>query len=670
MIAYRPDIDGLRGIAVLAVVLFHAGIPGISGGFVGVDIFFVISGYLITSIILAEHAEGRFSYLRFYERRARRILPALYTVIAVTLAGCWHMQTPDEFVDSAQQAVAALLFAANVYFWSSTDYFSTAAEFKPLLHTWSLGVEEQFYLLFPGLAMLLARRALLVPVGLLLLLVSVAACVYTTATAEVAAFYLLPFRAWQLLCGALLAAAPRFVDAWRTATLNGLALCAVLLLLVPLGLFDKSTPFPGIAAAAPTCGAALAILVGMRRPCAWLPRMLAWMPLRGLGLISYSVYLWHWPVLAGLRTWHASTELPLGSAALGVMASLLLGYWSWRHVERPFRERARVPRARLWRLAAATSVLLLGGGLATVHSAGFPARLPPEARALLALEQDALRDDPCLWHHAADIEAGRACLFDAARPGAAPRVALWGDSHAGTMRREFAQLATSHGVQGVFLGRIGCPPLPGILKTNFPGGEACLRYTDAALDLLLALDSVELVVIHARWALSVEGTRFGDEPGRPYILADTRHPEGKAGDNSAHVARALRRAVRALQVAGKRVMLIGSVPESGYDVPRAAFASVMLGQPRPLRQPRATFEARQQRSRAMLRAIAAETQVDLLDPAGFFCDERHCVATRDGTALYRDDDHISPAGAAPILEAVAARWQLAPSADPRTRQRR
>ncbi len=660
MIAYRPDIDGLRGIAVLSVVLFHAGLPGVPGGFVGVDIFFVISGYLITSIILAEHAEGRFSYLRFYERRARRILPALYTVIAVTLAACWHMQTPDEFVDSAQQAVAALLFAANVYFWSSTDYFSTAAEFKPLLHTWSLGVEEQFYLVFPALAMLLARRGLLVRLGLLLLLISLVACVYTTATAEVAAFYLLPFRAWQLLCGSLLAAAPGFARAWRPAVLDGVALCAALLLLLPLVWFDEGTAFPGIAAAAPTCGATLAILVGLRRPQTWLPRLLAWAPLRGLGLVSYSVYLWHWPVLAGLRTWHASTELPPGSACIGVVTSLVLGYLSWRHVERPFRERARVPRARLWRLAAATSVLLLGGGLATVHSAGFPARLSPEARALLALEPDALRDDSCLWQHAADIAAGDACLFDTSRPDAAPRVALWGDSHAGTMRREFAGLAVSHGIQGVFLGRIGCPPLPGILKTNFPGGEACLRYTDAALSLLLALDSVELVVIHARWALSVEGTRFGDEPGRPYILDDTRHRHAEPGDNPAHVARALRRAVQALRAAGKRVLLIGGVPESGYDVPRAAFASVMLGQPRPLRQARAVFERRQERSRAMLRDVAAEMQVDLLDPAGFFCDDRYCVATRDGVALYRDDDHISPAGAAPILEAVAARWQLAP----------
>ncbi len=669
MIAYRPDIDGLRGIAVLAVVLFHAGLPGIPGGFVGVDIFFVISGYLITSIILAEHAEGRFSYLRFYERRARRILPALYTVIAVTLAACWHMQTPAEFVDSAQQAVAAVLFAANVYFWASTDYFSTAAEFKPLLHTWSLGVEEQFYLLFPAFAMLLAQRGLLVRLGLVLLLVSLAACVYTTATAEVAAFYLLPFRAWQLLCGALLAATPRFAEAWGPSVLNGLALCAALLLLLPLALFDEDTLFPGIAAAAPTCGAALAILVGLRRPRSWLPRLLAWAPLRGLGLISYSVYLWHWPVLAALRTWHASTELPLGSAGIGVVASLVLGYVSWRYVERPFRARTRVPRVRLWRLAAATSVVLLGGGLATVHSAGFPARLSSEARALLALEPDALRDDPCLLQHAADIEAGDVCLFDTSRPGAAPRVALWGDSHAGAMRGEFADLAMLHGVQGLFLGRIGCPPLPGILKTNFPGGEACLRYTDAALSLLLSLDSVELVVIHARWALSVEGARFGDEPGRPYILDDKRYAHGEPGDNPAHVARALRRAVHALQAAGKRVLLIGSVPESGYDVPRAAFASVMLGQPRSLRQPRTTFDRRQERSRLMLRAVAEEMRVDLLDPAEFFCDELYCVATRDGTALYIDDDHISPAGAAPIIEAVATRLELAPAGHAQARGR-
>jgi peptidoglycan/LPS O-acetylase OafA/YrhL len=364
---YRPEIDGLRAIAVAAVILFHAGFALFSGGFVGVDVFFVISGFLITSIIVEELKTGRFSVLRFYERRARRILPALFTVMAACVPFAYRLLSPDDLKDFAQSLAAICLFASNVLFWGESGYFDTQAELKPLLHTWSLAVEEQFYVVFPLLllaAWRLGRGVLLSLIGAIAV-VSLFLSVDEVRNFPSAAFYLLPSRAWQLLVGAL---ASFVADRWQAADVRQPAVrlageavgwSGMAMIILALFLFDERTPFPGLNAALPTIGTALVLLCASDRTS--VGRMLAWRPLVGLGLISYSAYLWHQPLFAFTK--HALlADLPTDLAIVLCAATIVLACLSWRFVEQPFRDRSLISRGAVFALSAAGMAAFVGLG--------------------------------------------------------------------------------------------------------------------------------------------------------------------------------------------------------------------------------------------------------------------------------------------------------------------
>jgi peptidoglycan/LPS O-acetylase OafA/YrhL len=364
---YRPEIDGLRAIAVAAVILFHAGFALFSGGFVGVDVFFVISGFLITSIVVEELKTGRFSVLRFYERRARRILPALFTVMAACIPFAYWLLSPDDLKDFAQSLAAICLFASNVLFWGESGYFDTQAELKPLLHTWSLAVEEQFYVVFPLLllaAWRLGRGVLLSLIGAIAV-GSLFISVDEVRNFPSAAFYLLPSRAWQLLVGAL---ASFVADRWQAADVRQPAVRlageavgwgGMAMIILALFLFDERTPFPGLNAALPTLGTALVLLGASDRTN--VGRMLAWRPLVGLGLISYSAYLWHQPLFAFTK--HALlADLPTDLAIVLCAVTIVLACLSWRYVEQPFRDRSLVSRGAVFALSAAGMAAFVGLG--------------------------------------------------------------------------------------------------------------------------------------------------------------------------------------------------------------------------------------------------------------------------------------------------------------------
>ncbi|MCH8685927.1 acyltransferase family protein [Pedomonas mirosovicensis] len=350
---YRPEIDGLRAVAVIPVILFHAGLSLFSGGFAGVDVFFVISGYLITSIIINELEEGRFSIVRFYERRARRILPALFVVMlcCIPFAAAWML--PWQFKDFAQSLIAVTLFSSNILFWREDDYFATAAEEKPLLHTWSLAVEEQYYLLFPLLLALLWRFGRRPVFGVIALLAGASLLLseYGSRHWGSANFYLAHTRAWELLIGSICAFL-QFRQPQRRS--NGLSALGLGLILFAIFRYDETTPFPSVYALAPTLGTALVILYGAGGT--WAGRLLATRPFVGIGLISYSAYLWHQPLLAFARIYSLKTppiEMMLALSA----ASLVLAYLSWKYVETPFRNRRAFSRGAIFRSAAATPSL-------------------------------------------------------------------------------------------------------------------------------------------------------------------------------------------------------------------------------------------------------------------------------------------------------------------------
>lgn len=371
---YRREIDGLRAFAVLPVILFHAGFSLFSGGYVGVDVFFVISGYLITSIILRELEQGRFSILRFYERRIRRILPALFAMMAVCIPVAWVVLSPYMFRDFSQSVAAVSVYLSNVLFWLESDYFDTAAELKPLLHTWSLAVEEQYYVIVPMLLMGLWHlgRASLFAMIVLLAVASLALSQWMVEIYPSANFYLLPSRAWELLAGSICAF---LLAGGKRYGVSALAWLGLGMILFAVFVFDAHTPFPSLYALLPVAGTALVIL--FTAPQASTARFLSWPPFVWVGLISYSAYLWHQPIFAFTRLHLVFEPSPWLMGAL-CLVSLGAAWISWRFIERPFRSAAPGPsesgqakpwlasRQKLFSATAGLSALFLIFGLAPV----------------------------------------------------------------------------------------------------------------------------------------------------------------------------------------------------------------------------------------------------------------------------------------------------------------
>lgn len=340
---YRREVDGLRALAVVPVIFFHGGFAAFSGGFVGVDVFFVISGYLITSIILDDLEADQFSLVRFYERRARRILPALFLVMATTSLFAYSWMMPDEFKNFGQSLLATSTFSNNILLAITSDYWSLASEFKPLLHTWSLGVEEQYYVIFP-LLMTLCRacfRRWETPILGLLFVVSMIAAVWGAAHVPTMAFYALPTRAWEIMLGVFAAyyLAHNKVDDCARSRNQVLSLVGVILIVAPVFIFNQNYPSPGLATAAPTVGTVLIILFALEGTIVHL--LLSSRTMVGIGLISYSLYLWHQPLFALARVYSAQAP-GAGVFATLIALTFVLAYLTWRFVETPFRNSAIV----------------------------------------------------------------------------------------------------------------------------------------------------------------------------------------------------------------------------------------------------------------------------------------------------------------------------------------
>lgn len=358
---YRTEIDGLRAVAVLPVIAYHAGFAGFSGGFVGVDLFFVISGYLITSILLDELENQQFTLLGFYERRLRRILPALFLVLGCTAAVAGWLLLPHEQAAFGRSLMAVVVFASNILFWKESDYFATESEYIPLLHTWSLAVEEQYYVIFPLLLAFLwmfGRRPIYLVLGLLTL-IGIGTCEGLWRVDAGANFYLLPSRFWELLLGVLAALYLKYHSQPQGWIALVMATLGITLVIGSIYFLNTSLPFPSSYALYPTLGAVLIIIFAS--PQNVIGQLLSLKPLVFVGLISYSAYLWHQPLLVFARM-QPYIEPNLGLMAGMAVSSLLLAGFSWRYVERPFRNRQRFTRAPIFIFAAVGSLLFLSLG--------------------------------------------------------------------------------------------------------------------------------------------------------------------------------------------------------------------------------------------------------------------------------------------------------------------
>ncbi|MCL3881745.1 acyltransferase family protein [Marivita sp. GX14005] len=664
-IAYRPDIDGLRALAVLPVVLFHADVSGLSGGFVGVDIFFVISGFLITSIIHREIAAGTFSIRRFYERRARRILPALTVVMAATLALGYWLLMPSEYEDTARAAISASLFVSNILFWTETGYFSPGIYDQPLLHTWSLAIEEQFYIFFPPLMMLLAafRRGALRWIAALTIL-SFALSALTTQMRPDMGYYLLPWRAWELGVGSLIALSIADMRFSRKV-LEVMGFVGFGLIAYAVFIFDKTTVFPGAAAMIPVAGAALLIVAGKERDTLSF-RLLSLAPLVWIGLISYSLYLWHWPVIVFYQ--QITLDRPdLAGCLIVFSVSILLAWASWAFVERPFRKPVGRGLAG-WELGRPEYVL--GAGVLSVpalsliilQSAGLPGRLPAEAVRLASFSQDrhpSLRDCTARW------DAWRApsdpCLFGASGD-AGPDIAIWGDSHAAALLPEVEAAAIRNQRRLAYLSRSGCLPVPDTERLDGKTGR-CNEYGTGALDYLIRTDSIGTVILVSRYAMASRGylTDYGlaERDWGPTVFADAQTGRWPEDRRLERLMDKFDSTVARLRAAGRDVVIVYPVPEIGHKVPETLAKLSLHGRtPERFGLSQAAFDARNADVIAALDTISARYDAERIVPHDALCSEGHCAVIRNGIPLYYDDDHLSSAGAAlfgPQFDRIMAR---------------
>lgn len=634
MTAYRPEIDGLRTLAVLPVLLFHAGFKIFSGGYVGVDVFFVISGYLITSIILTDLEKNRFSIITFYERRARRILPALFLVMLSCLPFALLWLPPQEFKDFSQSLAAVSLFSSNFLFWIESGYFAVESEEKPLLHTWSLAVEEQYYVVFPLLLLALWRFGLAFCFYTILGLaaLSLAFSEWGWRNMPEANFYLAPSRVWELFAGSLCAFALASRPAQPNNLLSLIGLCAIG---TSIFFYDSSTPFPSLYTVLPVGGTVLIILFGA--PGSWAQKLLAARPMVAIGLISYSAYLWHQPLFAFARV--RSIELPSLWTMTGLLlASLALAYLSWRYVEAPFRHhsdrRSSITRSQIFTVSAIGLIGFMGLG-----SLGHFKPVQPFSDQKKAYLDTALANPKRSRCHASDrnpIPPEKVCVYN---EGPA-QIAVLGDSHAAELALGLARILEDQGRAVAHFSYSACGP------TRDPSvdGTKCVTWTNEAITWILANDDIVDVVVSYRMNQHLNGKHENVYPALPVSDDPTK---------AAKVTQGLLHRLQAL-LATKNVIFVHQAPELPIRMPRLILRFGGSSTPLP-GVSRAWWNARNAEMKQLF-----STPIDgltVIDPADLFCDTAQCYAGKGGVSFYFDDDHMSVAGAQRLSERIVKALQ-------------
>ena len=654
----------MRALAVLPVVLFHFDFLGFSGGFIGVDIFFVISGYLITSIIVGDLDSGRFSFARFYERRIRRIIPAFVVMLAVSSVAAIALFPPKELAQFGLSAAAAAAFCSNIFFAFQTNYFAGPDIMIPLLHTWSLGVEEQFYILWPLLLFLAFRVGSRPAVGVLVVILAVLSLAYsgwgTTPRNTAQLFYLPQSRAWELMLGAMLALGlvPRIGTRWLREAVGLLGLGMIAFAVTQ---FSSATPFPGLWATIPCIGAILVIHTGQRRDTA-VYGLLSLQPLVFVGLISYSLYLWHWPVIVFAENYFGR-PIALNETLFLILLSIAIAMLSWQYVERPFRfvgqEAIFSSRPAFLGVIGALGLTAFIGG--TIYfDGGLQGRLAPETLRsyLVSRDHNALRDE-CLGTGGRTLPPASLCTRPAHKAADTSDIIVWGDSHGDALFPAIAMIGQAHGLSTRQVTSVACPPLLGAERAAvgfLRRGriKRCEEFKAAVMQALEREHRPSLVVIVARWSMysetSTEFTR-----GRRVFLIDEQDQTLDVETSRKVLARALARTVDTINALGIRVLLIGQPPEYFQD-PNICFVErSILGRDVSdcLRQPRQVADKRLHASKAILQNVAigrsATTYVSL---DSILCDEKACRTTKDGQPLYEDRNHLNLFGARVVGNAL------------------
>ena len=661
VLKHRPEVDGLRAVAVIPVILFHAGFAAFPGGFVGVDVFFVISGYLITNIIYSEISNGGFSIGRFYERRVRRILPALLLVLIVSAVLAWRWMLPLADEAFSKSLVAVNLFVSNILFWRETGYFDQGNQLKPLLHTWSLAVEEQFYLFFPPLLLLVTRLRGRAVVGVVAGLTMASLLLAEWASYRSASFYLLPTRAWELGVGAVIALAALDRRRWPRVVSELCSIIGLMMILFAIFTYQGSANFAGFEAIPPVLGTAF--IICFAKPNTFCGRVLSLRPVVAIGLISYSAYLWHQVIFAFARLRsleHLGTAAYLGLSGL----SLVLAYLSLRFVETPFRDRRLTTRRQVLSWSAAVAATLIVVGVLGVVTHGLPQRMDP---AIVAVADMPQTQSFVSW--ACGPEPGTLSVKHCVHGDFDRRIVVWGDSEAMALAPGLADVMAAQRVSVTSLTRLACTP---VLGWNL-GDEGCERFRRNSFDYLTeASGRDDVVVIHGRW-LNLLGERTSDdgEGGEPRDSQGSWVPRlsGFAGRNPKdpgfveRVHRLVDATIRPLLESGRRVVLVYDVPDMGWDVPSYRARSMLFGEDKPdVTVDYDVVRAFQSVGDEFLDALGEHPNLLRVYPDRALCDREvsgRCVGEFGGQVLYLDSHHLSRAGATlvgqEIQRAMAAR---------------
>ncbi len=615
---YRPEIDGLRAIAVSAVLCFHAGWIYPSTGFVGVDVFFVISGFLISRIIIEEIKSGDFTFQAFYERRARRLAPAFFFVVLVTLLAGFFVFPPSDYKYLAESSIAATFFISNVYFWLDIDYFSTTAELKPLLHTWSLSIEEQFYFVFPVCLIILHYFKLnILWFCASITTLSLALAIVATPHSPSAAFYLFPTRMWELGLGAVCAALSHNSMRWLTRYKEMLSVLGILMIVVPMFLYDDTTRSPVPLLLVPTLGTALVLLFGRGTAVAVLLSLPAFV---GIGQISYSLYLWHQPVFSFARMLSVG-ELPFITTLALIGLSGLLAYFTWRFVESPFRGKQPVllPRSKGF-------FMVLGGGVGavTVLSAfvmtteGFKHRFDPEVLQKVEMAADLTQIKACT----ANLQAQSAvsCSIGSVASGS-PVLVVFGDSHASQWLHALDIVGKNKGWRIELFAKTACPSV----SVNFVAPELkrlyheCGQWRASAITQIAALNPFAVVLANS----SIGYLRH---------LGTTNISPDEWRDGAA-------KTVEQLQPHTKKIAVLVDNPQFRSFDPRLCVTRALLMGTLDLN--RCTLPRQIALDQSASDEEASIDGTHIIDISDEFCDEAQCYLYHNGHIVMRDSNHVS-----------------------------
>lgn len=642
---HYPFINGLRALAVVPVILFHFRPDWCPGGYAGVDVFFVISGFLITGLLVDMLDRNAFTLADFYERRARRILPALFMTCVMCMLMAWAGFMPEDFKQFSHTLIGVALFATNVSFYEDVGYFAGPALLKPLLHTWSLAVEEQFYIVFPIILLAIhrwsgrSRRMMTIGVAAIFV-ISLALSVTLTVSYPDASFYFLHTRAWELLAGSLVLLVLKDIHIGRQAA-EALSVIGFALLVFSYLAYDRTTPFPGSAAIAPCLGAALLIWSNLQVTTI-IGRVMSYRPAIAVGLVSYGLYLFHWPLWVFAR-YYLDRDLTNLETTLLLFATATLATLSYFLVEMPIRNPKRFSSRKAIFTASLASLFLVSAvGVAGQKTDGFPSRF--SGSVLQFLTEDPRPAEECHFTKKGKGERQSWCKIGDAQ-GVSDAFLLWGDSHAQRSAVGLGLVARRHHQRGWVVSSAGCPPL---LKLERVGSEKykCPEVNDKVLEFIRSR-GIKKVVLDGRWDLVLRAEEGGIEDLRGVNgpIARLRTAEGKELIGVDAFAASFRDTVKTLSDLGVEVWAAKQVPAHRIYLSTALAKAAYWGRdPAALNRPLDEVLRR----RAPIDNVfekAKDLPISVIDPVDVFCaDGKVCLASANMRALYHDGTHLSNYG--------------------------